>query len=124
MKNTKAMEEEAYTALLQEVGQNPSVLLLVERLAYVQGREGSAERKAIQRLLGRVAVGGTYPQGLRPHEILQLLMQEKGIKQADLIPVLGTHAQVSLIVTGKGGITKDKARLLGKYLGVSPVLFL
>jgi HTH-type transcriptional regulator/antitoxin HigA len=123
MKNTKVMEEEAYDALVQEVGQNPSILSLVERLAYIEGREGNAEREAIHRLLGRVAVG-TYPTGLCPHNILQLLMEERGLRQADLIPMLGTHAQVSLIVTGKGGITKDKARALGEYFGVSPVLFL
>lgn len=122
MKNTKVMEEEAYSALLLEVGQNPTILLLVERLAYLQGSAGNAERKAIHRLLGRVAVGAYH--NLRPHQILQLLMEERGLNQADLIPILGTHAQVSLIVSGKGGITRDKARLLGEYLGVSPVLFL
>lgn len=121
MSYNRAIDDAAYTALLQEVGSNPDLLPLVERLTFA--KEGSPEKRAVQRLLCRV-VEGNYPIGLRPHTILQLLMLERGVKQADLVDAVGTLAQVSLIVTGKGGITKGKAQALGDYFGVSPTLFL
>jgi HTH-type transcriptional regulator/antitoxin HigA len=51
-------------------------------------------------------------------------MQQRGLKQADLVPVLGSRAQVSDLVNGKRGISKTQAKALAKYFGVSIELFI
>jgi len=59
-----------------------------------------------------------------PFEMVKHLMEKRGLKQADLVPVLGSRAQVSDLVNGKRGISKAQVKLLSEYFGVSPELFL
>ncbi len=59
-----------------------------------------------------------------PYEIVKHLMEQRGLKQADLVPVLGSRAQVSDLVNGKRGISKAQARKLAEYFGVSAELFI
>jgi HTH-type transcriptional regulator/antitoxin HigA len=59
-----------------------------------------------------------------PFEMVKHLMEQRGLKQADLVPVLGSRAQVSDLVNGKRGISKAQVKLLADYFGVSPELFL
>lgn len=59
-----------------------------------------------------------------PHETVKHLMQQRGLEQADLVPVLGSRAQVSDLVNGKRGISKTQAKALAKYFGVSIELFI
>jgi HTH-type transcriptional regulator/antitoxin HigA len=59
-----------------------------------------------------------------PHEMVKHLMEQRGLKQADLVPVLGSRAQVSDLVNGKRGISKAQVKKLAEYFGVSPELFL
>ena len=42
-----------------------------------------------------------------PDEMLRYLMKHRTLKQADLVPVIGTRSQVSDIVNGKRGISKE-----------------
>ena len=59
-----------------------------------------------------------------PHEMVKYLMDQRGLKQADLVPVLGSRAQVSDLVNGKRGISKAQVKKLAEYFGVSAELFL
>jgi len=59
-----------------------------------------------------------------PHEVVMHLMVQRGLKQADLVPVFGSRAQVSDIVNGKRGISKAQAKKLAEYFGVSAELFI
>jgi HTH-type transcriptional regulator / antitoxin HigA len=59
-----------------------------------------------------------------PHEVLQFLMEQRNLKQADLISLLGTRAQVSDAVTGRRGISKAQAKKLAAHFHVSAELFL
>jgi HTH-type transcriptional regulator/antitoxin HigA len=59
-----------------------------------------------------------------PHEMVKYLMEQRGLKQADLVPVLGSRAQVSDLVNGKRGISKAQVKKLAEYFGVSAELFL
>lgn len=59
-----------------------------------------------------------------PHEIVKHLMEQRGLKQADLVPVLGSRAQVSDLVNGKRGISKAQVKRLAEYFGVSAELFI
>jgi HTH-type transcriptional regulator/antitoxin HigA len=59
-----------------------------------------------------------------PYEMVRYLMEQRGLKQADLVPVLGTRAQVSDVVTGKRGISKAQAKKLAAFFQVSVELFI
>ncbi len=59
-----------------------------------------------------------------PYEMVLHLMEQRGLKQADPLPVLGSRAQVSDLVNGKRGISKAQARGLAEYFGVSAELFI
>jgi HTH-type transcriptional regulator/antitoxin HigA len=59
-----------------------------------------------------------------PQSILQYLMEEREIKQADLVGVLGSSGVVSEVVNGKRSISKAKAKALGEFFHVSPELFI
>jgi HTH-type transcriptional regulator/antitoxin HigA len=45
-----------------------------------------------------------------PHEMVKFLMEQRELKQTDLVPVLGSRAQVSDLVNGKRGISKAQAK--------------
>jgi len=59
-----------------------------------------------------------------PHEMVKYLMEQRGLKQADLVPVFGSRAQASGLVNGKRGISKAQVKKLAQYFGVSAELFL
>lgn len=59
-----------------------------------------------------------------PHDILHHLMNAKDLKQADLVPLIGSRGLVSEIVNGKRSISKTQAKLLGSFFHVSPALFI
>jgi HTH-type transcriptional regulator/antitoxin HigA len=60
-----------------------------------------------------------------PHELLQFLMEAKGIKQVDLVGVLSdSSGLVSSIVNGKRAISKAQAKKLGEFFNIEPGVFI
>jgi HTH-type transcriptional regulator/antitoxin HigA len=59
-----------------------------------------------------------------PHEVLQHLMEAKDLKQADLLPILGSRGYISGIVSGKRAISKEHPKKLGGFFHVSPEVFI
>ena len=59
-----------------------------------------------------------------PCEMVKFLMDQRGLKQADLVPVLGTRTQVSDVVTGRRGISKAQAKKLAEFFRVGVELFI
>lgn len=60
-----------------------------------------------------------------PHELLQFLMEAKGIKQVDLVGVLSdSSGLVSSIVNGKRAISKAQAKKLGDFFNIEPSVFI
>lgn len=59
-----------------------------------------------------------------PHAVIQLLMEERGLKQKDLMPILGSSGVTSEVVKGKRLPSKAQAKALGEFFGVSPDLFI
>ncbi|HEV3200109.1 MAG TPA: helix-turn-helix domain-containing protein [Bryobacteraceae bacterium] len=98
----------------------------LERLTFK--RDASAEENALADLLQRLIQeydDEHYPLPEQPpHEMVKFLMEQRGLKQADLVPVLGSRAQVSDLVNGKRGISKAQVKKLAEYFGVSAELFL
>jgi HTH-type transcriptional regulator/antitoxin HigA len=66
-----------------------------------------------------------YPVGdVSPDQMLQHLMEARGLNQTDLLPIFGGRGRVSEVVNGKRGISKDQAKKLGEFFHVSPELFI
>ncbi len=59
-----------------------------------------------------------------PLDILAHLMDAQGLKQSNLVGVVGSSGIVSEIVNGKREISKTQARSLGELFNVSYKLFL
>jgi HTH-type transcriptional regulator/antitoxin HigA len=59
-----------------------------------------------------------------PNRILQFLMKQNDLRQADLAPIFGSSGRVSEVVNGKRGISKAQAKALGRFFKVSPELFI
>jgi HTH-type transcriptional regulator / antitoxin HigA len=103
------------------------LLLQFERL-HGKRQNRTPEELALYRLL--VMLIETYeekqfpvPASL-PHEMLQYLMESSGIRQVDLVGLLGSSGVVSEIVNGKRAISKAQAKALGDRFKVSPSLFI
>lgn len=69
--------------------------------------------------------GKTYDLGpyLTQGEMLEELMKEHGLKQADLIPEMGTQSAVSHVVSGRRKLTAEQISALSKRFHVSPAIF-
>jgi len=59
-----------------------------------------------------------------PHQTLQFLMEQNGLRQADLVKVFGSRGRVSEVVHGRRTISKAQAKALGEFFKVSPELFI
>jgi HTH-type transcriptional regulator / antitoxin HigA len=60
-----------------------------------------------------------------PHELLQHLMEARGMKQVDLIGILSpSKGLVSSIVNGKREISKAQAKKLGEIFNISASVFI
>ncbi|MFN0103703.1 MAG: type II toxin-antitoxin system HigA family antitoxin [Bryobacteraceae bacterium] len=59
-----------------------------------------------------------------PSGVLKYLMEERGLRQVDLVPILGGKSYVSQILSGHRPIGKEAARKLAEFFRVSPHSFL
>src|ERR1700683_4549513 len=75
----------------------------LERLTFKHG--ASAEENALAELLQRLIQDYDdehYPiPNAPPHKMVQFPMEQRGLKQAGLVPVVGSRSQVSDLVNGK-----------------------
>jgi HTH-type transcriptional regulator/antitoxin HigA len=61
---------------------------------------------------------------LAPRKLLLFLMEQRELRQRDLIPVFGSSSVVSSVINGKREISKAHARKLAGFFGVSTELFI
>ncbi|MGH9840530.1 MAG: helix-turn-helix domain-containing protein [Blastocatellia bacterium] len=61
---------------------------------------------------------------LKPHELLQAIMEEAGLRQADLLDIFGSRSRVSDAVNGKRAIIKEQAKRLCERFSISPAAFI
>jgi HTH-type transcriptional regulator/antitoxin HigA len=59
-----------------------------------------------------------------PREMLMYLMEQRSLKQADLLPIFKSRGYVSDVVNGKRAISKVRARQLAEFFQVSANLFI
>lgn len=115
--NTLIKTEAEYQRLLAEIER------LIDR-----GDKKSPEELALLELMCQLVEAYEaqhYPiEKAEPHEVLQHLMEERGLRQSDLLPIFGSRGYISDIVNGKRGISKPHAKALGKLFHVSPEVFI
>ncbi|MCW5979763.1 MAG: helix-turn-helix domain-containing protein [Bryobacteraceae bacterium] len=91
-------------------------------------KDPSAEERELAELLAKLIEDYDrehYPVPQPPpHEMLRYLMEQRGLRQTDLVPVIGPRSQVSDIVNGKRGISKVQAKKLAVFFRTSAELFL
>ena len=59
-----------------------------------------------------------------PHEMLVYLMEQRSLKQADLLPIFKSRGYVSDVINAKRAISKVHAKELADFLEVSADLFI
>ncbi len=59
-----------------------------------------------------------------PNDTLKFFMEDRGIKQSDLLPVFGSSGIASEVVNGKRSISKAQAKKLAAFFNVSVELFI
>jgi HTH-type transcriptional regulator/antitoxin HigA len=114
--------------VIQTEDENEESLAVVESLMKRGDANLTAEEETLLNLLGHLIEDferRTYalPEG-DPAGALQVLMDGRNLKPVDLAGVLGSRAKVSEILSGKRGISKEQAKRLGSFFGISPVAFI
>jgi HTH-type transcriptional regulator/antitoxin HigA len=106
--------------------ENEQAILLAEELAHKTNR--TTEESALYELLITLIEkyeNEQYPMGeTTPLSMLLHLMEVRGLKQADLIGVIGSSGVVSEIINGKREISKAQAKALGDFFHVDTGLFI
>ena len=59
-----------------------------------------------------------------PREMLVYLMEQRGLKQADLLPIFKSRGYVSEVIHSKRAISKAHARQLAEFFKVSVSVFI
>jgi HTH-type transcriptional regulator / antitoxin HigA len=90
-------------------------------------RHMSAEEREYARLLAALIEkyeNQQYPiPAATPLEVLAELIEQNGLRQRDLVPLLGTESVVSEIVNGRRPLSKSHIEKLSKRFRVSPAVF-
>ena len=117
---------EALPAVITSEEEYNRMVAIVDRLAVK--RESSVEEERLLELLStliEVYENEKYPiPDAPPHVMIQQFMLDRGLRQADLVPVLGSRSLVSEVVNGKRKPSKMQVKNLGRFFGVSPELFI
>lgn len=108
--------------------ENDRILAIIEPLMEKGEDNLSPEEDALLELLARLVheyEEDVYPiPDATPVELLRYLIEENGLKQRDLAPILGAESRVSEILSGKRGISKAQAKGLAERFKMTVDAFL
>lgn len=106
--------------------ENARMLAVVEKLMQ-KGEQLSLEEEKLLKLLARLIEDFEQrfyrPSEATPVEVLQHLMEARGVKQSQLWEVFGSKGIASEVLNGKRGISKTHARALANYFHVPADFF-
>lgn len=95
---------------------------LLEKLAANETKQTPAIERFVETLTALVM---QYEDEIEPGPerspagVLKYLMEERGLRQIDLVPILGSKSYVSQILSGHRPIGKDVSRKLAEFFHVS-----
>lgn len=115
----------ALPAVVETETENERLLAIVEPM---MRRELSPEEERLFDLLVKLIEDFEqrhYPMGQSsPLETLQFLMEQRGLRQRELVPLFGSSGVASEVINGRRAISKKQAKALGEFFHVSPELFI
>lgn len=132
----KKLNSRIYGELLLEVlprpirteAENERALAVVDRLMSKGEEHLTPEETALLELLAQLIERfeeEAYPIPDAPGDrVLRTLMENRGVKQADLLPIFGSRGIASEVFNGKRAISKAQAKKLGEFFGISPAVFI
>ena len=100
---------------------------LLEKLAANETRQTPAVERFVETLTALIM---QYEDEIEPDPerspagVLKYLMEERGLRQIDLVPILGSKSYVSQILSGHRPISKDAAHKLAEFFHVSAYSFI
>lgn len=59
-----------------------------------------------------------------PNEALKFLIEQRGLKQSDMLPIFNSSGIISEVLSGKRSISKAQAKRLAEFFHVSVELFI
>ena len=108
--------------------ENERALEIVNRLMTKGEKKLSAEEHLLLRMLvlliEEFEKKAYAIEPAEPNEVLKTLLENRGLKQADLMPIFGARSNVSAILAGKRSIGKTQAKALAEFFKVSTELFI
>ena len=113
--------------LIRTEAENEQALAIVEALMHKPNR--SLEETELYELwialIERFEQEAYVPDATTtPHSLLHFLMEQRDLKQADLVGLIGSKGVVSEVVNGKRAISKTQAKALGQLFHIDPSLFI
>lgn len=116
---------EAMPVVIETEAENERLLAIVESM---MRRELSPEEAKLFDLLTKLIEDFEdrhYPMGeSSPTEMLQFLMEQRGLRQRDVVHLFGSSGVASEVINGKRAISKKLAKSLGDFFHVSSDLFI
>ncbi len=113
---------------IETEAENERALEIVNRLMTKSEKKLSAEEHLLLRMLVLLIEEfekKAYPlPPAEPHEVLKTLLENRGLKQVDLMPIFGARSNVSAILKGNRSIGKTQAKALAEFFKVSAELFI
>ena len=114
--------------VIETEAENDAALAIVSRLMEKGEDRLTGEERLIFDLLTALIENfedKAYPiPDAEPKDVLLDLMEHRGLKPADIAPIVGSRAKVSAILSGKRAISKEQARRLGEFFKVSAAAFI
>ena len=123
----KRLLSQTMPVVIESEVENERMLAIVEKLMD-KGEDLSPEEEKLLKLFARLIEDFEqryyHPREATPLEVLQHLMEARGVKQTHLWEVFGSKGIASEVLNGKRGISKTQARALANYFHVSADLFI
>ena len=117
---------EALPRVIESRGQMDRAATLLEKFDFAE-RKLTAEERTLQTLLAQLIQNyddahHALPK-VAPKDAVAILMEQQGLRQTDLVHVVGSRSLVSDILSGRRGISKAVALRLAEHFHVSVELF-
>ncbi len=125
--------QDHYTQLLQQfpprlIKSDKELEIMQERVySFLDKPELMPDEQDYLDLLGTLIYQYEQTQDLIPDiygvELLKVLIEERGLKQKDLVPVFKTESIVSDVLNGKRDLNKKHIQRLANFFNLSPAVF-
>jgi len=106
----------------RELERFAGMLESLDRLDRALTPEERAIEALLQRLISDYDDLVQLPE-LPAHKTIAYLMEQRGLRQVDMLPVFGSRSVASDVLSGKREPSKDHIRKLAAFFGLSPAVF-